>query len=227
MLDTINMYWFWHSSYETATHKRMMERWIFTINTINFLLSRLLSCAWARVAWLGPSQGCVWTLDFSAHTQNGQSADCEEIFVEFDKKCIGLELQTTPLTVKVLVVLLKWIILNSLHINYSCNVFLMKNTFFKLSCFTVQTQTPSRSFSVWGHAPQTLQHRSFVSHSVGCNIVSCAFWQLKKEQNLNFPLSSSAARIHSYKQCLYEKTGISVMATSVLSALVSRMKKHQ
>ncbi len=29
-------------------------------------------------------------------TQNGQLADREEIFAEFDKKCIGLELQTTP-----------------------------------------------------------------------------------------------------------------------------------
>ncbi len=24
--------------------------------------------------------------------------DCEEIFADFDQKCIGLELQTTPLT---------------------------------------------------------------------------------------------------------------------------------
>ncbi len=37
---------------------------------------------------------------FSAHTQNGQPADREEIFAEFDKKCIGLDLQTTPLSVK-------------------------------------------------------------------------------------------------------------------------------
>ncbi len=35
---------------------------------------------------------------FSSHTQNGQLADCEEIFAEFYKKCIGLELQTTPLS---------------------------------------------------------------------------------------------------------------------------------
>ena len=28
---------------------------------------------------------------FSVHTQNGQLADLEEIFAEFDKKCIGLE----------------------------------------------------------------------------------------------------------------------------------------
>ncbi len=34
----------------------------------------------------------------SAHTQNGKLADREEIFSEFDKKCIGLESQTTPLT---------------------------------------------------------------------------------------------------------------------------------
>ncbi len=45
------------------------------------------------------SQGCVWTPDFfSAHTQNGQLADRQEIFTEFEMKCIGLELQTTPLT---------------------------------------------------------------------------------------------------------------------------------
>ncbi len=35
---------------------------------------------------------------FSAHAQNGQLADREEIFAEFDKKSAGLELQTTPLT---------------------------------------------------------------------------------------------------------------------------------
>ncbi len=44
------------------------------------------------------SQGCTWTPDlFSARTQNGQLADREKIFAEFDKKCIRLELQTTPL----------------------------------------------------------------------------------------------------------------------------------
>ncbi len=35
---------------------------------------------------------------FSAHTQNGKLADHEEIFSEFDKKCTGLELQTTTLS---------------------------------------------------------------------------------------------------------------------------------
>ncbi len=34
----------------------------------------------------------------SAHTQSRQLKDHEEIFAEFDKKCIGLELQTTPLS---------------------------------------------------------------------------------------------------------------------------------
>ncbi len=44
------------------------------------------------------SQGSVRTLDlFSAHTQNGQLVDHEEMFAEFDKKCIGLELLTAPL----------------------------------------------------------------------------------------------------------------------------------
>ncbi len=40
------------------------------------------------------SQGCVWAPDFfffSTHTQNGKLADREEIFFEFDRKCIGLE----------------------------------------------------------------------------------------------------------------------------------------
>ncbi len=36
---------------------------------------------------------------FSAHTQNGKLADREEIFAEFNKKCIGVKLQTTPLSV--------------------------------------------------------------------------------------------------------------------------------
>ncbi len=31
-------------------------------------------------------------LFFSVHTQNGKLVDREEIFSEFDKKCIGLEL---------------------------------------------------------------------------------------------------------------------------------------
>jgi len=43
---------------------------------------------------------CVWTLDFfSAHTQNRQLVDREQIFTEFDKKCIGLESLTRPLSV--------------------------------------------------------------------------------------------------------------------------------
>ncbi len=47
------------------------------------------------------SKGCVWTPDFfSAHTENAQLADRKEIFAEFDKKCIGLELQITPLNTK-------------------------------------------------------------------------------------------------------------------------------
>ncbi len=37
-----------------------------------------------------------WTV-FSVHTQNGKLADREEIFTEFDRKCIWLESQTTPL----------------------------------------------------------------------------------------------------------------------------------
>ncbi len=36
----------------------------------------------------------------SAHTQNGQLADREEILAEFHKRCAGLELQTTPLSPK-------------------------------------------------------------------------------------------------------------------------------
>ncbi len=36
---------------------------------------------------------------FSAHTQNGQLADREAMFATFDKKGIGLELQTTPFNV--------------------------------------------------------------------------------------------------------------------------------
>ncbi len=33
LLDTVNIYWFWHTNYETATHRRHMERRIFTTNT--------------------------------------------------------------------------------------------------------------------------------------------------------------------------------------------------
>lgn len=35
---------------------------------------------------------------FSARTQNGQLVVHLEIFAEFDKKCIGSELMTAPLT---------------------------------------------------------------------------------------------------------------------------------
>ncbi len=34
---------------------------------------------------------------FFVPTQSRQLADCEEIFAEFDKKCIVLGLQATPL----------------------------------------------------------------------------------------------------------------------------------
>ncbi len=37
---------------------------------------------------------------FSVHTQNGTIADREEKFSEFDKKCIGLESYTAPLTAR-------------------------------------------------------------------------------------------------------------------------------
>ncbi len=82
-----------------------MERWIFTINkndpTVKLTVVQTVvlctSCVtrseplslfpiyWARAA-------CDF---FSAHTQ--KLADREEIFVDFDKKCTGLELQTRPL----------------------------------------------------------------------------------------------------------------------------------
>ncbi len=35
---------------------------------------------------------------FSVRTQNGQLVDFVKIFAEFNKRCIGLELQTTPLS---------------------------------------------------------------------------------------------------------------------------------
>ncbi len=49
--------------------------------------------------WLYPSHSPVYRVRavyehrtfFSAHTQNGKLADREEIFTEFDKKCIGFE----------------------------------------------------------------------------------------------------------------------------------------
>ncbi len=39
---------------------------------------------------------CTNTRFFFQRTPNGQLADCEEIFTEFDKKCIGLESLTAP-----------------------------------------------------------------------------------------------------------------------------------
>ncbi len=67
----------------------------------NSLLSKLLSCARARVVWLSPSHSVCFPFTepgLCMNTgQNGQLADREEIFAEFDKKCIGLELQTRPL----------------------------------------------------------------------------------------------------------------------------------
>lgn len=46
----------------------------------------------------------------------------------------------------------------------------------------------------------------------------CILTAEKRTKKMNFPSSSSAARIHSYKPCLCKRTGISVMATSVLSS---------
>ncbi len=67
-------------------------------------LSKRMRTGW----WLSPSHSvcflfaqpglCMNTRLFSARTQNGQLAEREEIFAESDKKCIGLEFQTTPLT---------------------------------------------------------------------------------------------------------------------------------
>lgn len=69
----------------------------------------LLLIGWSSV-WLAPSY-CVYMpicracavyghwIFFSAHTQNRQLVDREQIFTEFDKKCIGLESLTRPLSV--------------------------------------------------------------------------------------------------------------------------------
>ncbi len=35
---------------------------------------------------------------FSEHMQSGRLGDHDEIFAKFDKKCIGLEMQTIPLS---------------------------------------------------------------------------------------------------------------------------------
>ncbi len=43
-----------------------------------------------------------WTF-FQCTHRNGQLVDHEETFAEFDKKCIGLELQTTPLSLTAVV----------------------------------------------------------------------------------------------------------------------------
>ncbi len=40
----------------------------------------------------------MWLDPTHLQSYNGQLADREEIFAESDKKCIGLELQNTPLT---------------------------------------------------------------------------------------------------------------------------------
>ncbi len=69
---------------------------VFNGNVATALVSDDLGC------WLYPSHSvcfpftepelCLNTrLFFSAHTQNGKLAGREEIFTEFDKKCIELE----------------------------------------------------------------------------------------------------------------------------------------
>lgn len=65
-----------------------------------------------------------------------------------------------------------------------------------------KTQTPSCSSNQHVlKSEEHTQYKSLVSHSTGCHIFSCALLTAeKKEQNLNFRLSSSTARIHSYKQ---------------------------
>ncbi len=61
----------------------------------NSLLSKLLSCAQAQVVCLGPRRSVCFPFTEPELCMNRQLADREEIFA--DKKCIGLELQTTPL----------------------------------------------------------------------------------------------------------------------------------
>ncbi len=69
---------------------------VFSGNAAKASVFDVLSC------WLHPrhsvcfpfTESELWMntgLFFSAYTQNRKLADCEEIFSEFDKKCVGLE----------------------------------------------------------------------------------------------------------------------------------------
>ncbi len=65
LLDTVNIYCFLHTNYETATHRRQMERRIFTINTndpaVNLAVVQtvVLYASTSCVARSEQSQGCV------------------------------------------------------------------------------------------------------------------------------------------------------------------------
>ncbi len=82
-----------------------MARQIFTINTNDpavklAVVQTVVLCLVRATLFVSHLQSrglCMNTRFFFQRTQNGKLADPEEIFAEFDKKCIGLELQTTPL----------------------------------------------------------------------------------------------------------------------------------
>ena len=69
-------------------------------------LHPFLSYSWSTCWLAGSIDGSVWALMFVSHLQSqvfwqyaqkGQLADHEEQLAKFDKTCIGLESQTTPL----------------------------------------------------------------------------------------------------------------------------------
>lgn len=67
----------------------------------------------------------------------------------------------------------------------------------------VEAQNPLYSFNQHVQIQmRTLQQKSLVFPSIGFHMVSCVFWQMKKEQNLNFPQSSSAANPHLQAESL-------------------------
>ncbi len=120
---------------------------VFSGNVIKMLVFHVLG--W----WRYPRHSVCFP--FTEHrtsecTQNGQLADCEEIFSEFDNKCIGLESYTTP----------------SKRENPLSSAFLKIKRFVFLNIFLTWTYWTAG----WCHL-QTLQFFSFIEFSLNFNLL--------------------------------------------------------
>ncbi len=90
LLDTVNIYWFWHTNYETATHQRQMGRRIFTINTND---QAVILAVVQTVLYTSTSCVCLFPI------YRARALFQHQMFFFQHTHRTGLELQTTLLNV--------------------------------------------------------------------------------------------------------------------------------